>query len=52
VEELGLGIVGLTASPLRGPAGNIEFLAALEPNVSSIAMNDAIERALDEAPGE
>ncbi len=51
-EELGLGIVGLTASPLRGPAGNIEFLAALMPNVSSIAMNDAIERALAEAPGE
>jgi 23S rRNA (cytidine1920-2'-O)/16S rRNA (cytidine1409-2'-O)-methyltransferase len=51
-EELGLGIVGLTVSPLRGPAGNIEFLAALMPNVSSIAMNDAIERALAEAPGE
>jgi 23S rRNA (cytidine1920-2'-O)/16S rRNA (cytidine1409-2'-O)-methyltransferase len=51
-EELGLGIVGLTASPLRGPAGNIEFLAALMPNVSSIAMNDAIESALAEAPGE
>jgi 23S rRNA (cytidine1920-2'-O)/16S rRNA (cytidine1409-2'-O)-methyltransferase len=51
-EELGLGIVGLTASPLRGPAGNIEFLAALAPKVFSIAMNHAIERALAEAPGE
>jgi 23S rRNA (cytidine1920-2'-O)/16S rRNA (cytidine1409-2'-O)-methyltransferase len=51
-EELGLGIAGLTASPLRGPAGNIEFLAALAPSVSSIDMTDAIERALAEAPGE
>jgi 23S rRNA (cytidine1920-2'-O)/16S rRNA (cytidine1409-2'-O)-methyltransferase len=50
--ELGLGITGLTASPLRGPAGNIEFLAALAPNVASIPMNDAIDRALAEAPPE
>jgi 23S rRNA (cytidine1920-2'-O)/16S rRNA (cytidine1409-2'-O)-methyltransferase len=49
-EELGLGIAGLTASPLRGPAGNIEFLAALSPHVSSISMEDAIEQALAEAP--
>jgi len=48
----GLGITGLTASPLRGPAGNIEFFAALAPGVSSIAMNDAIEGALAEAPRE
>ena len=40
------------ASPLRGPAGNVEFLAALVANASSIAMNDAIERALTQAPGE
>jgi 23S rRNA (cytidine1920-2'-O)/16S rRNA (cytidine1409-2'-O)-methyltransferase len=51
-EELGLSITGLTASPLRGPAGNVEFLAALAPGVSSIPMNDAIERALAEAPPE
>jgi 23S rRNA (cytidine1920-2'-O)/16S rRNA (cytidine1409-2'-O)-methyltransferase len=50
--ERGLGITGLTASPLRGPAGNIEFLAALAPGVSSISMNDAIECALAEAPPE
>ena len=50
--ELGLGITGLAASPLRGPAGNIEFLAALVPNVPSIPMNDAIDRALAEAPPE
>jgi 23S rRNA (cytidine1920-2'-O)/16S rRNA (cytidine1409-2'-O)-methyltransferase len=51
-NEQRLGITGLTASPLRGPAGNIEFLAALAPGVSSIPMNDAIERALAEAPPE
>ena len=50
--EHGLGINGLTASPLRGPAGNIEFLAALVPGGSSIPMNHAIERALAEAPAE
>jgi 23S rRNA (cytidine1920-2'-O)/16S rRNA (cytidine1409-2'-O)-methyltransferase len=47
-----LGVIGLSASPLRGPAGNVEFLAALAPGVSSIPMNDAIERALAEAPPE
>jgi 23S rRNA (cytidine1920-2'-O)/16S rRNA (cytidine1409-2'-O)-methyltransferase len=50
--ELELGVIGLTASPLRGPAGNVEFLAALVPGVSSIPMNDAIDRALAEAPPE
>jgi 23S rRNA (cytidine1920-2'-O)/16S rRNA (cytidine1409-2'-O)-methyltransferase len=49
-QEHGLGITGLTASPLRGPAGNIEFLAALEPGVPSIPIDDAVERALAEAP--
>jgi 23S rRNA (cytidine1920-2'-O)/16S rRNA (cytidine1409-2'-O)-methyltransferase len=48
--DQGLGVTGLAASPLRGPAGNIEFLAALAPRVSSIPMNDAIERAIAEAP--
>jgi 23S rRNA (cytidine1920-2'-O)/16S rRNA (cytidine1409-2'-O)-methyltransferase len=51
-KALELGITGLTASPLRGPAGNIEFLAALAPEASSVDMDDAIECALAEAPGE
>ena len=50
--DQGLGVTGLAASPLRGPAGNIEFLAALAPDVSSIPMNDAIELAIAEAPTE
>ena len=48
--SLGLGVVGLTASPLRGPAGNIEFPAHLVPGAVSIAAEPAIEQALGEAP--
>lgn len=49
-HEIGMGITGLTASPLRGPSGNIEFLALLVPGVASLSMNDAVESALAEAP--
>lgn len=48
--DLGLGITGLAASPLRGPAGNIEFFAALVPGVTSIPMDEAIDGALQGAP--
>jgi len=48
--NLSLGVLGLTASPLRGPAGNIEFLALLAPNAPSIAVEDAVIAALSEAP--
>lgn len=48
-ESLGLGITGLTASPLRGPAGNVEFLALLAPGATSIAEGPALDRALREA---
>lgn len=46
--ELGLGLVGLTASPLRGPAGNIEFLALFRPGDLSVEIESAIEQALAE----
>ena len=49
-DGLDLGVVGLTASPLRGPAGNIEFLAHLVPGAVSLPAAEAIARALDEAP--
>lgn len=49
-EELGLGVAGLAASPLRGPAGNIEFLTHLIPGVPSLSADITIERALEEAP--
>ncbi len=47
---LGIGVAGLTASPLRGPAGNIEFLAHLKPGIDSITAEPAVEQALSEAP--
>lgn len=46
---LGLGVVGLTASPLRGPAGNIEFLAHLRRGEDSMHATEAIDRVLVEA---
>jgi 23S rRNA (cytidine1920-2'-O)/16S rRNA (cytidine1409-2'-O)-methyltransferase len=49
-EELGLGMVGLIASPLRGPAGNVEFLVHLAPATVSIPASEAITRVLEEAP--
>jgi 23S rRNA (cytidine1920-2'-O)/16S rRNA (cytidine1409-2'-O)-methyltransferase len=48
--EVGLGILGLTASPLRGPAGNIEFLTLMAPGERSIAVDAAIASALAEVP--
>ena len=49
-EAVGLGVAGLTASPLRGPAGNVEFLALLVPGARSIARDPSIAQALAEAP--
>jgi 23S rRNA (cytidine1920-2'-O)/16S rRNA (cytidine1409-2'-O)-methyltransferase len=50
---LGLHLDGLTASPLRGPAGNIEFLAAWHrgapPDAASVAR--MIDDAIAAAPG-
>ena len=48
-DQNGLGILALTASPLRGPAGNIEFLALLRKGEPSIDAKSAIEMALAEA---
>ncbi len=48
----GLVLRGLTASPLKGPAGNIEFLGYFERGGSRDAIDTetAIRTALDEAP--
>jgi 23S rRNA (cytidine1920-2'-O)/16S rRNA (cytidine1409-2'-O)-methyltransferase len=48
--DLGLGVVDLTASPLRGPAGNVEFLALLEREAPPIDAESAIAKAMAEAP--
>lgn len=48
-QALGLGVESLTGSPLYGPAGNREFLAALRRGAESI--DDArIDAVLDELP--
>lgn len=45
--QLGLGVAGLTISPLLGPAGNAEFLIWLQrTGVSLIEQDQAIEKAL------
>jgi 23S rRNA (cytidine1920-2'-O)/16S rRNA (cytidine1409-2'-O)-methyltransferase len=47
-QQLGLGILGLMASPLTGPAGNHEFLLYLgwQTNLSSMDIEIAIEKAI------
>jgi 23S rRNA (cytidine1920-2'-O)/16S rRNA (cytidine1409-2'-O)-methyltransferase len=47
--EHGLAPQGLTASPLRGPAGNVEFLALLVRGGEAADNDDLVERALAEA---
>ena len=45
-----LSVARLAASPLRGPAGNVKFLALLIPGAESMPMNEAIDAALAGAP--
>ncbi|MFT4040935.1 MAG: TlyA family RNA methyltransferase, partial [Thermomicrobiales bacterium] len=49
-DALGLGLHGATASPLRGPAGNREFLIHLRPGPAAVAVDDTIAAALREDP--
>ena len=42
-QSLGLGVRGLTESPLQGPAGNREFLIHLKPDAESINVAQAID---------
>jgi 23S rRNA (cytidine1920-2'-O)/16S rRNA (cytidine1409-2'-O)-methyltransferase len=48
-EGLGLGVKAMIASPLRGPAGNIEFLVHLIPGSASAPSNELVDNALAEA---
>jgi len=45
----GFGCVGLTVSPLRGPAGNVEFLAALRLVAGASDIEAMVEAAMREA---
>lgn len=51
-DEQGLSLAGLTASPLKGPAGNIEFLGYFVRGRSDVSIDPAmaIDQALIEAP--
>jgi len=45
----GFWLAGLTVSPIRGPAGNVEFLARVRLGGSRASVEDAIDLALEEA---
>lgn len=49
MAELGLGLTGLMASPLVGPAGNVEFLGWWILNAPGDDRTPWIERAIEEA---
>lgn len=51
-STFGLTLAGLTASPLKGPAGNIEFLGYFLRGSDAVPIEPdaAIERAIAEAP--
>jgi 23S rRNA (cytidine1920-2'-O)/16S rRNA (cytidine1409-2'-O)-methyltransferase len=49
-ETQGLSPRGLIASPLRGPKGNVEFLAWLRPGATPAPVDEMIEAALHATP--
>jgi len=48
-SELGLGVLGVTASPLPGPAGNVEYFLWLRRDAPPLD-EDQLERAIKEGP--
>jgi 23S rRNA (cytidine1920-2'-O)/16S rRNA (cytidine1409-2'-O)-methyltransferase len=48
--QLGLGVLGVTASPLPGPAGNVEYFVWLRRGAPPLDHNQ-LERAIKEGPG-
>ena len=47
--ELGLGVLGVTASPLPGPAGNVEYFVWLRRGAPPLDDKD-LQRAIAEGP--
>ena len=47
---IGLGVVAAVASPIRGPAGNVEFLAQFRLGAPSLPGNDLVEVSLASVP--
>ena len=50
--ELGLGLRGLMPSPLRGPAGNVEFLGWWAVRTEGLEMETAIADCMAEVEAE
>lgn len=50
--DLNFGVLGLIESPIRGPAGNVEFLVHLRPGMASIPRAAAIDRVIASVAGE
>jgi 23S rRNA (cytidine1920-2'-O)/16S rRNA (cytidine1409-2'-O)-methyltransferase len=48
--ELGLGVQGITASPLPGPAGNVEYFVWLRRGAPPLD-EEQLRRAIEEGPG-
>jgi 23S rRNA (cytidine1920-2'-O)/16S rRNA (cytidine1409-2'-O)-methyltransferase len=48
--ELGLGVRGITASPLPGPAGNVEYFLWLRRGAPPLDQ-EQLRRAIEEGPG-
>ena len=46
---LGLGVAGVTASPLPGPSGNVEYFLWLRTGAPALAEHD-LEHAITEGP--
>jgi len=49
MAELGLGLQGLMASPLLGPAGNVEFLGWWQLGLPARGSEGALMGALEES---
>lgn len=48
-HEIGLGVRGVTASPLPGPSGNVEYFLWLRRDAEPLS-TDALDRAVEEGP--
>ncbi len=48
-HDIGLGIYGLTYSPITGATGNIEFLIYLKNNISNMINDESIIAVIEEA---
>ena len=49
-RALGLGVHGVTASPLPGPAGNVEYLLWLRHGRHAVEVDTAAARAVEQGP--